>query len=278
MPVAKPVDGTQDPRSFFASEVERLRKAAKLSREQLGESLIVSADYIAKLERGVRPPTPETAARLDAVFKTDGHFARLCVLAEKSGTTPGFFKFVAEMEQTAVKIEEYAPSLVPGLLQTEQYARETFNSVWPYHPEERIEEMVQERMDRARLLDRPAGPELWVILGEAVLHDVLPEGIMASQLAHIEALIAARRIVVQILPSDVGMHALRAGNLLIMTLDDGSQVAYTDGPHTGRVMDSPKEVTDCRRSYDLVRAAALSPLASRARIKSALEEYKQHDD
>lgn len=265
-----------DPRSFFAAEILRLREAAGWSQVQLGDEINVSADYASKLERGVRPPTEELAVRLDIAFKTDGHFMRLYELAQASGGTPSFFAYIRQIEKTARVIEEYAPSLIPGLLQTPEYATETFKAVWPYLSVEGIEEKVRDRIERSALLDESA-VEFWAILDEAVLHDRLTEGVMAGQLAKLVDLIEMRRIVLQVLPRDVGMHALRTGYLMIMTLDDGAQVAYTEGPHTGSVMDTAVELAACRRSYDLVRAVALSPAASLALIKAALEEYKHHE-
>lgn len=267
----------EDPRSFFASEILRLRESKGWSQAQLGTEINVSGDYVSKLERGIRPPTAELSARLDLVFKTDGHFERLHELVERNGSsTPSFFTYIRQIEKSARVIEEYAPSLVPGLLQTPEYAAETFRAMWPYLPEEEIQKKVQDRMDRSALLEQTA-VEVWVILDESVLHDSLAPGVMAGQLAHLVELIELRRIVVQVLPAGVGMHALRTGYLMIMTLDDGAQVAYTEGPHSGSVIDEAGALAACRRSYDLVRAVALSPAASLARIKAALEEHKQDE-
>ncbi|MEV0263254.1 helix-turn-helix transcriptional regulator [Streptomyces sp. NPDC050617] len=275
---AEELDGANDPRSFWHSEVKRLREKRGWLQSRLGKEINVSEDYVSRLERGVRPPTHELSIRLDQVFDTDGHFVRLFELAKKSiGAIPDFFAWVAEMEKSAQRIEEYSPTLVPGLLQTAGYAREVFKAVWPYHSPEKIQELVDARLERAGILSVHGGPEVWVILEEALLHARLPVGVMADQLAHIVELIEGRKIVLQVLTQDIGMHALKTGQLRIMTLEDGAQIAYTEGPYSGSVLDTAEEVAACRRSYDLVRATALPQADSLARVKAALEEHKKHD-
>jgi transcriptional regulator with XRE-family HTH domain len=267
----KSLDGSANPRAFFGAELRRLRIAAGLTQERLGALVYLSGDTIAKVEKAVRAPTGELARRLDAALGTDGHFQRLYELAEQSSKHPGFFVWHAELERTATKIEVFSPNLVHGLLQTEAYAREVFRAFWPYLPDEQIEEKVKTRIERAAVLEKEI--EYWAILDEVVLREPgLPPAIMREQLKHIATLIRNRHIVVQILLRTVGMHPLRVGPLTILTLDDDTQVAHEEGPHSGQVLDSLVDLRACRLSYDLVRAAALPPPASLELIESALEE------
>ncbi|MER0447938.1 helix-turn-helix transcriptional regulator [Streptomyces sp. Edi4] len=272
------LDGTQNPRSFWHSEMKRLREKAGWLQDELSRQMCVSEDYVSRLERGVRPPTRELSIRLDLAFETDGHFVRLFELAEKSsGLMPSFFAWVAEMEQQAQRIEEYNPSMWPGLIQCPAYAKLVFKSVWPYHSEAAIQELVDQRVDRARLLAPGSGPEVWLIVEEVMLDADLGPGVAAAQLRHVLGLMESRKIVLQLVPRRIGMHALKVGQLRIMTMEDGAQIAYTEGPHSGSVMDTPAELAKCRRSYDLARACALPHEQSLARIGAALEEHEQHD-
>jgi hypothetical protein len=79
--------------------------------------------------------------------------------------------------------------------------------------------------------------------------------------------------VAQVLPSSAGMHALMEGPLTLMTFADAPKIVYTEGPHSGRILDDPEAVKACELSYDLVRAAALSPAASLALIESTIKDY-----
>ncbi|MEU7040013.1 helix-turn-helix transcriptional regulator [Streptomyces varsoviensis] len=272
------LDGANDPRSFWHSEVKRLREKGGWLQSRLGAEINVSEDYVSRLERGARPPTRELSLRLDQAFDADGHFVRLFELAKKStGAIPDFFAWVAEMEKQAQRIEEYNPSMWPGLVQSPAYAELVFNSVWPYHTEKQIQDLVEQRIVRADMLEQATGPEVWLIVEEPLLNANLGPGVMVEQLSHVAHLMESRKIVLQLVPKEIGMHALKVGQLRIMTMEDGSQIAYTEGPHSGSVMDTPEELAKCRRSYDLARACALPHDQSLARINMALEEHKKHD-
>ncbi|MCS0634777.1 helix-turn-helix transcriptional regulator [Streptomyces sp. LP05-1] len=258
---------SDNPRDFMRQELIRRRTLAGLKQEELAKKINVSPDYISKLERGVRPITLELAIRLDAALNTGGTFVGALGLAEADPTSPEFFAYVKEMEKSARRIEAWAPSLIPGLLQIEGYAYSTISSVMAYDSQEMLRVKVKDRLDRAQIFDSDEPPEYWAIVAEAVLREPLPGGMMEEQRAHLVELIESRQIVLQILETKIGMHALRTGSLWIMTLDDGFQFAYTEGPYSGSIMDDAKRLAACRRSYDLVRADALSPAASLALLK-----------
>jgi transcriptional regulator with XRE-family HTH domain len=270
----KELDGAANPRAFFGAEVRRMRVDAGLTQEELGARMFLSGAYIGQIEATTRVPNKRLAERFDAALEASGHFVRVYELVERQREHPVFFETYAELEPKATKIEEYTARLIPGLLQTPAYARAVFRAVWPYTPEEKIEEMVQARMKRARILEDPAGVQLWEILDEAVIRQQgLEREQMREQLEHIANLIRARRIVVQVLPLSVGLHALTGGPLTLMTFADAPKVAYTEAPHTGTILDDPELVKDCELSYDLARAAALSPEASLAFLESAMKDY-----
>lgn len=270
----KDLNGDASPLAFFGAEVRRMRVDAGLTQEELGARMFLSGAYVGQIEATTRAPNKQLAERFDAALEANGHFLRLYKMVKRQGEHPDFFATYAELEPRATKIEEYAARLVPGLLQIRDYAREVFRAVWPYTPEEKIEEMVELRMKRARILDDPTGVQLWEILDEAVIRrpELDPE-LMREQLEQIAALIRTRRIVVQVLPFSAGMHALMEGPLVMMTFADAPKISYSEGPHSGRFLDDPEAVKKCELSYDLARAAALSPAASLALIESAIKDY-----
>jgi hypothetical protein len=173
-----------------------------------------------------------------------------------------FFEAAAEAEEQATFIEEYGAFLVPGLLQTEAYAREVFRAGEPNPSPAGVDERVASRTARARILDDPNTPMMWVILDEAVLRR--PVGgpmVMAEQLQSIAALGRSGRVLVQVLPFSAGAHAVLEGSVVLMSFPDAPDFAYVEGVQTGVLLDDPARVARCRVAYDLARAAALPPRA-----------------
>ncbi|MFJ4676539.1 Scr1 family TA system antitoxin-like transcriptional regulator [Kitasatospora sp. NPDC088783] len=269
----KPLDPYESPRSFYGSELRRLREARGLSQERLGELVFCSATYISQIEKADRRPQEDLSERFDSVLETGGHFARLYPLVTRTRFAE-YFTAAAELQAVARTINEYAPALVPGLLQTPEYARALFRSAQPLRSAAETDDLVGLRMDRARLLDGPTSPMLWVVLDEsAIRRPIGGAAVMAGQLSHLAVLVRGSRIIVQVLPYAAGAHALLEGALSLLTFADAPPVAYLEGPHAGQLIDDPSTVAKCLLSYDFVRAAALSPEASLPLIESAAEEH-----
>ncbi|WTU04453.1 DUF5753 domain-containing protein [Kitasatospora sp. NBC_00070] len=185
-----------------------------------------------------------------------------------------YFSEAAEHELLALTINEYAPLLVPGPMQTEDYAAAVFLGAQPLLSEEDLASRIAARLERAGKLIDPTERLLWYILDEAVLRRVVgTRAVMAGQLRHIVDLIETRKVIVQVVEFAAGAHALLEGMISLMTFADAPPLAYLEGPHAGQLVDDSRLVTACSRSYDLVRAAALSPEASLALIRSAAEDH-----
>lgn len=261
---------------FFGSELRRRREAAGVTQQELGERVFCSGSYIGRFEAAIRKPQLELARRFDEELETDGYFARMCEELINSSPFADYFTEAAELRTLATAICEWAPPLVPGLLQTEAYARAVFRAGLPFQPMEITEEQVRNRMAHRRLLDGPTGPELWTILDENVLHrPVGGDAVMAGQLRYVAERARTHRVLVQVLPYSSGAHALLEGSMTLMTFEDAPPVAYTEGPCSGGLSDNPATVARCQASYDLARAAALPPDASVDLIESTAEEYER---
>ncbi|MBT2396444.1 helix-turn-helix transcriptional regulator [Streptomyces sp. ISL-100] len=269
----KHLDPYASPRTFYGAELRRLREEATWSQEQLGERVFCSGTYIGQFESATRRPQPDLSKQLDGVLGSGEHLQRLCTLARKSKHAE-YFADAAELEKLAKTISEYSSMLVPGLLQTEAYARAQMQATEPYLSDAEIEERVGARMERAQLLNDPATPQLWEIIHEAALHmQVGGPDVMRKQLEHLAQVARTRRVVIQVLPNSAGPHIFMMGMVSLMTFTDAPPVAYVEGPYTGQLVDEPALVERHQASYDLARAAALSPAASLALIESAAEEH-----
>lgn len=175
----------------------------------------------------------------------------------------------------AVLIREYAAQVVPGLLQTPDYARAVLSVGVTLRDDEHLEERLSARLGRQGRLTAPGDdrPELWVVLDEAVLRRPIGgRAVMRAQLAYLLEAAAEPNITIQVLPFEEGEHDVMGGSLTLLELPDGSEVAYTEGAHYGQLIEEPAEVKRCGLAYDRLRAAALPPLMSLDMIRSALED------
>ncbi|MEV7174278.1 helix-turn-helix transcriptional regulator [Streptomyces sp. NPDC093224] len=272
----KSLDPSSSPRALLGAELRVARERAGLSQAELGEPLFVSGSFIGQLEAGTRRMHIEFARQIDEILGTNGFFVRNCGAAAKS-KYPDHFAAAAEAEALATAIREYAPQLIPGLLQTEAYAREVFRAGHPTATEEVIDELVVNRLARSALLQEPTTPLFWCVLDEAVLRRVGDsKTVLAEALRHIAKLVRQRRIIVQVLPFSAGMHAAMGGFIKLMSFGDAPPLAYVQGMGTGQVFDDPATVAEYTLAYDLLTANARSPRDSLALIESVAEDY-EHD-
>ncbi|MFG2827859.1 helix-turn-helix domain-containing protein [Streptomyces sp. NPDC048434] len=261
---------------YWGAELKRRREEAGLTQETLGRLVFVSGGYIGQFEQAIRKPQLDVALRIDEVLQTDGFFERTWRKLIDDQRYPDYFAAAAELERLAMKICEFAPMIVPGLLQTPAYAHALMVAGNPLATDEYIEAGVRARLDRAVILKEAARPMYWVVLHEAGLK--VPVGgaaVMAEQLEYIVQLTRERKILLQILPFAVGPYPSMGKMLKIMEFDDAPPTAYTEGVHSGNLLDDPAVVKHVQADYDLVRAAALSPEASLALIESAAEDYRR---
>lgn len=266
-------DPYASPRAFYGYELRREREAAGYSQEQLGEKVFCSGTYVGQFESATRRPQPDMSRLFDEVFGTGQHFQRLCTLARKSKHAD-YFADAAELEQLAKTISEYAPMLVPGLLQTEGYARAITRVTLPYAEPHEIEQYVALRLERQSILEGPTSPLLWAVLHETVLRVPMGGGaIMAEQLKHLVDLGKNRRVVLQVLPFAASAEAFINGMTSLFAFHDAPLAVYAEGAGSGQLIEEPALVEQYQRSYDRVRATALSPAASLNLIASAAEDY-----
>ncbi|MGW0786463.1 helix-turn-helix domain-containing protein [Streptomyces sp. NPDC002913] len=274
MPLPKDLDPYANPRAFYGAELRRLREAAGLSQNELGERAFCSGTYIGLFEAAERRPQADISRALDELLGSGEHLQRLCRLARTSKVA-GYFADAAELQLRAVSIAEYSTMVVPGLLQTESYARALTRAAHPYASDDVIDNHVRTRMERGSLLDAPLAPVLWVILHEAALS--VPVGgapVIAEQLEHLHAQGSTRpRVVVQVLPFSAGANPLMDTAVTLMHFSDEPPAAYTEAAYSGQLVEDPRLVERISSAYDLARASALSPEASLSLIESAAKGH-----
>jgi transcriptional regulator with XRE-family HTH domain len=261
---------------FFGTELKRRREDAGITQAELGARVFVSGGYIGQFEQAIRKPQLDVAQRIDAVLQTDGIFERLCRKLIDDSRYADYFAAVVEHEAQATRICEFAPTLIPGLLQTAEYAGAVTLAVNPFVTDEYVQEIVTARLERARILKDATRPEYWVVLHQNVLR--IPVGgpaAMAQQLEHVATLMRKRHVLVMVLPYSVGAHAGMGGMLKLMEFEDAPPTGYTETEYSGTLVDEPAVVKRAQRTYDLLRGAAMPSEASLALVESAAEDYRR---
>ncbi|MEU9195325.1 helix-turn-helix domain-containing protein [Streptomyces hundungensis] len=258
----------------YGEELRARREAAGLTQEELSQRAVMSRTHIAHIEAGRRRPDIADARRLDIVLGTGGFFERFLPSLDGRKVAEHFAEAL-EFEGQATVIREYAPKLMPGILQTEAYAREVLGSGHPPKSDEERERLLVTRLERARILDNFDSPVVWTLLDEAVLRRPIGgAAVMCEQLRHLCALGESRRIRVHVLPFAAGAHAILEGFVSLMWFDDLPPIAYVEGLKTGRVWELPSVVRQCQEVYDHALGDALSHRKSLALIRSVAEDYE----
>jgi transcriptional regulator with XRE-family HTH domain len=267
------------PLRVFGAELRHYRTRAGWSQEQLGARVYCSADLVGKVENGQRAPTEEFAAACDAIpeLGTDGALGRLRELLKgflKQRAYPGWFLRWPDKEASATTLRWFEPMVVPGLLQTEDYATAIFRTRVGA-TEDEIGEMVAARVDRQLVLDRDPPPMLWVVVDEGVLRrPVGGKHVMREQLNKLMK--AARRpnVVVQVIPASVGAHeGLRGGAFVIADSDEAPSLAYQDTAARGQVIEDAEGIAGLTVLWDTLRAEALPRAASLQLIEEVAKTW-----
>ncbi|WP_343299862.1 DUF5753 domain-containing protein [Streptomyces sp. AM 2-1-1] len=163
---------------------------------------------------------------------------------------------------------------IPGLFQTEEYAREVLSAAQASNSNLDVaEEQVAARMSRQEILHRDPVPHVRLILDEVALRrPTAHTKSWRSQLDHLIEVCHLPDVVLQVLPFSAGVHGLMDSHLTVLWEPDGTSVAYVEGNGISELVDEADKVTSYRLSYDRVRDLALSPAESLAFIRGIVEE------
>jgi transcriptional regulator with XRE-family HTH domain len=266
-----PVTGVQ----AFAAELRAQREAAGLTQAQLATLMGYSESVIAKLETCRTIPSPQHAAQADGALRTPGTFRRLRQTMLNGSYEPWVRAFL-DMEERAAVLRWWEALVVPGLLQTEAYARGVIRGARPTDSEAAIGQLVAARMARQDIWGRedPQPPVLSVILGEAVLRQrVGGAAVMREQFGRLVEAVQNPKITIQVMPFTVDAHPGLLGSFVVASFENGRDAAYLDSVLDGQVSEQRKQIAQVRLLYDTMAREALSPGASIKLIKKVIPEW-----
>ena len=262
-----------------------MRERAGVTQSDVAVKTNYSLSTVSAYETGNLIPSAAFAERADKMFGTDdydevskthnGDLARLQKLVERVSVRP-WFRDRVEVERKAAEIREYESYQIPGLLQTEDYARAIVSSVRPILPDDAIERAVVLRMTRQQILepdedvplDQENAPRLWAIIDESALNRVVgsPQ-IMRAQREHLVTMAYRPNITIQIVPNTEGATCAFGRAFAVLVSRNNSSVVYFEDVGTARYVRDRDEVSRYNLTFDYLRSCALNDKQSIEIIK-----------
>ncbi|MFG1920091.1 helix-turn-helix transcriptional regulator [Micromonospora sp. NPDC048898] len=244
---------------ILLDELRHARASRGLSQDDFGRLISYSGTHVSAVETGSRPPTGDYAIAIDRALKTGGLFGRLLDRLSDLDAAPLWLREWITFEQQARTLRWCEVAWVPGLLQTEAYARAVFASDGRISAEE-VETRVAGRLARQQILTSDDPPHLVAVLDDAVLRrPVGGAAVMREQLFHLAQLNQDRRRVrIHVVPRGVGAYAGLDGPFVLATLPDLVDVGYLDNRLRGQVVERTAEVAALREQWEAILAEALT--------------------
>lgn len=262
------------PVEAFGVDVRQVRQARGMTMKGLGRAAGYSESYVSKVEAAKQIPSLKFAIGADRTLGTTPLFEHQWRRILE-GDHPPWFRPYVELEQRALRIQNYSLAFITGLLQTEDYALAVYRASIPRLPDEVITTRVAARLRRQKILLGDMPPELWVVLNETCLRTVVGgHDVMAEQLDHLSDVTQSRRITIQVLPFSEGAPPYYLPFALLGFAKEQS-VLHIDGPRGGRRFDDCETVGIAAQQFDRLRANALSPAGSVRWIAERAEEFRR---
>lgn len=258
---------------FITSELRQARIRAGLSQEDLAKRINYSASHVSGVETGQRPPKADYLAAMDEALQTGGMFGRMLRRASLVEGTPPWLRAWIDSECEATLLRWYEPAYVPGILQTEAYARMTLAD--SLLTAEEIDQRVASRLGRQAILTRDHPCQVVAVLDVMVLRRPFkghPE-LMGEQLAHLVKTAELPHVQILVVPEDAGLYPALQGGFILATLSDGSVLAHLDHQVRAQVVEQADDVATLQRQWEAVRGEALSRRQSLNLIKEAAQTW-----
>ncbi|MGI5352697.1 helix-turn-helix domain-containing protein [Streptomyces sp. CA-250714] len=249
------------------------RRSAGLTQQALAERMCLDEETIASIEQGRRPLKSDLAARLDEVLDTKGTLAVAVEHLPEMDKYPLWAEEFIDREQEAVAIDWFENQVLPGLLQTEEYARAVFRSKEPPLDVDELEVQVAGRLDRQDILQRRCPPSASFVISEAVLLDRLGGDLVRrEQLRRLRQDADLPGLSIQIMPLGRETHAGLNGPFIVLETPDNESLGYMETQRGSMLVSEAHEVSILSRQYAMLRTQALNIEESRSLLDRLLGE------
>lgn len=265
-------------------ELRRLREAAGKSIEEVAEILECSASKVSRIENGQVTASPRDVRDMLEIYDVDSAYRDSLVEMARIARHRSWWQAYSDtpampvigLEVAADQIQSYEAMVVPGLLQTRDYAQAMISALYPEMPNAQVDRWVDLRMTRQELLTRHNPPAVQILLEECVLRR--PVGgrlIMRTQLEHLATMTAATSsLTLQILPLSVGAHAAMNGPFAVFRFPDPAvpDIVFFEHAVSDLFLETPEHVEQYERVFESLRESALDPSQSSLLLTRLAEE------
>lgn len=241
----------------FGAVLQALRENAGLSREELGRMVTLSESSVASVEQGRRMPDPEFVVEAERATGSTGVLSKAAVhLARDKPGLAHWFREWARLELKAITLYTYECRMIPGLLQTEAYARTLSDGRLPPLDDEQIEAKWAERLKRQRLLrERPNTTFSFILDEHLFLRRTGGAEVTRELIDHLLEVSSLRNVEIQIMPLKE-THAGLSGPMQLLETPKHRWYAYCEGQHGGMLLSEPKVVSTLQMRYAKMRSQA----------------------
>jgi transcriptional regulator with XRE-family HTH domain len=270
-------------RRQLGQELRRLRETAGSTIDQVAERLACSASKISRIETGHTSATPRDVRDMLEIYGVIGPECEELVQIAREARQKGWWHPYSTvltgayvgLEAAAQSVRAYEQQVVPGILQTEEYAKAMIRAARPDITVDEVDRRVRVRLGRQSLLNQDDPIELWVVLDEAVVsRPVGGDGVMRAQLERLVEAADLPNVTLQILPFEAGAHAGMDGTFAILDFPEPSDpdVVYAENATGGLFLEKSDELRKYVFIFDHIRAAALGPEESVVYITKLTKE------
>lgn len=260
----KELDPETSPEAAFGQRLRHLRDERGWTQDELGARMRCTGTHISAVETGRRPPTGRFAFSADRAFGTGDRFQRMVSALQNTALLDGFPEYVRQ-EVRAAEIRLFELGLVPGLLQTPEYAAAITTGAVRRGAitEQQAEERLALLAERQASLDRTPPPLVYAVLDESCIRrSVGGSGVMAGQLDRLVAFAELPSTVLQVAPFDLGERRAFDLPVYLLTLRDRSLMSYAESAHRGHLERESTFVLPRLTAYHQLQVEALSQAAS----------------
>ncbi|MFE1782142.1 Scr1 family TA system antitoxin-like transcriptional regulator [Streptomyces sp. NPDC059506] len=251
-------DGRSVGLAIFGMQSRALRERLGMTQAELAGHIGYSESLVRMVERGERKPRPDYVERVDKALRAQGVLIAATPFLRQDRHPSWFVEYV-EAEAEAVSLCKYDTHVVPGLLQTEEYARAVLSAHCPTLDDEEIERRVAARLDRQVLLARKPAPTLGFVIEEWVLRRPIGgRAVLKAQLLHLLECVAMRNLAIQVMPTACETHAGFDGPLTLLETPESRRLAYVEGQAGSEFVTEGAKVGVLEQRYGIIRAQALT--------------------